>query len=187
MYINSKMPKLLILIILLFLKINLVSSEIVNDIKVEGNNRVSEKTIINFSEIKKGSDTFKKILNESLKKVYDTNFFELVEFKLENNILIIKVLEHPVVQEIVINGIKAQKNIKKMKENMTLKEKNPFIESVVKNDLNQMLNIFKQSGYYFVKIDTKIEKNSNDTVNIIYDVDQGEKATINKIDRKSVV
>ncbi len=181
MYINSKMPKLLILIILLFLKINLVSSEIVNDIKVEGNNRVSEKTIINFSEIKKGSDTSKKILNESLKKVYDTNFFELVEFKLENNILIIKVLEYPVVQEIVINGIKAQKNIKKMKENMTLKEKNPFIESIVKNDLNQMLNIFKQSGYYFVKIDTKIEKNSNDTVNIIYDVDQGEKATINKI------
>ena len=27
----------------------------------------------------------------------------------------------------------------------------------------------------------KIEKNQNDTVNIIYDVDRGEKATINKI------
>ena len=181
MYINSKMPKFLIFIILFTLKLNLVSSEIVNEIRVEGNNRVSEKTIINFSDIKKGDDLTKKILNTSLKKLYESNFFESVEFNLENNILVIKVLEYPVIQEIIINGIKAQKNIKKMKENMTLKEKNPFIESIVKNDLNQMLNIFKQSGYYFVKIDTKIEKNSNDTVNIIYDVDQGDKATINKI------
>jgi len=159
----------------------LVSSEIVNDIKVKGNNRVSDNTIINFSEIKKGDNTTKKILNESLKKLYDLNFFELVELKLENNILVIQVLEYPVIQEIIINGIKAQKNIKKMKENMSLKEKNPFIETKVKNDLNQMLNIFKQSGYYFVKVDTKIEKNSNDTVNIIYDVDQGKRATIDKI------
>ena len=181
MYISSKMPKLLILTILFFFKLNLVFSEVVNDIQVKGNNRVSEKTIINFSDLKKGDNTTKKILNESLKKLYDTNYFELVEFKLENNILVIQVLEYPVVQEIIINGIKAQKNIKKMKENMSLKEKNPFIESTVKKDLNQMLNIFKQSGYYFVKIDTKIEKNSNDTVNIVYDVDQGEKATINKI------
>ncbi len=181
MYIRSKMQKLLIFIILFTLKLSLVSSEIINEIIVEGNNRVSEKTIINFSDIKKGDDPTKKILNSSLKKLYDSNFFETVELKLENNILIIKVLEYPVVQEIIINGIKAQKNIKKMKENMILKEKNPFVESIVENDLNQMLNIFKQSGYYFVKIDTKIEKNSNDTVNIIYDVDRGDKATIDRI------
>ena len=181
MYISSKMPKLLIFILLFTFKLSVVSSEIINEIRVEGNNRVSEKTVINFSDIKKGDDPTKKVLNSSLKKIYESNFFESVEFRFENNILIIKVLEYPVVQEIIINGIKAQKNIKKMKENMTLKEKNPFIESTVKNDLNQMLNIFKQSGYYFVKIDTKIEKNSNDTVNIIYDVDRGDKATIDKI------
>ena len=181
MYISSKMPKLLILIIFLFFKVNFALSEIINEIQVKGNNRVSAKTIINFSEIKKGDDTTKKILNTSLKKLYDTNFFELVEFKLEDNILTIQVSEYPVVQEIIINGIKAKKNIKKMKETMSLKEKNPFIESTVKNDLNQMLNMFKQSGYYFVKIDTKIEKNANDTVNIIFDVERGEKATINKI------
>ncbi len=181
MYISSKMPKFLTLIIIFFLKFSLVFAEVINDIKVKGNDRVSEKTIINFSEIKKGDNGTAKILNNSLKKLYDTNFFETVEFELENDVLIIQVVEYPIVQEIIINGIKAQKNIKKMKENMTLKEKNPYIESTVKNDLNQMLNLFKQSGYYFVKIDTKIEKNSNDTVNIIYDVERGEKATINKI------
>ena len=43
------------------------------------------------------------------------------------------------------------------------------------------MNTFKQSGYYFVKIETKIEENPNDTVNIYYDIDRGKRATINKI------
>ena len=92
-----------------------------------------------------------------------------------NKILLIKVDEYPLVQEIIIKGVPAQKTIKKIKENLQLKEKNPFIESLIQNDKNKILNTFKQSGYYFVKIETKIEENSNDTVNIYYDIDRGKK------------
>ena len=73
------------------------------------------------------------------------------------------------------------KNIKKIKDSMKLKEKNPHIESTVKEDLNRILNTFKQNGFYFVKIDTKIEKNQNDTVNIIFDVDQGIKQPLTRL------
>ena len=71
------MLKLLIFIILLTFKFSFVSSEIINEIRVEGNNRVSEKTIINFSDIQKGNDVTKKILNDSLKRLYDSNFLSL--------------------------------------------------------------------------------------------------------------
>ena len=181
MYINSKMFKLIIFIVLLIFKVNLAVADVVNEIKIFGNNRVSNQTIINFSEIKIGTEISSKELNSSLKKLYDTNFFELVELKLDNSVLSIEVSEYPVIQEIIIKGVKANKNIKRIKDNMILKEKNPFIESKVKNDLNRMLNVFKKSGFYFVEIDTKIEKNSNDTVNIIFDIDQGDKATIDQI------
>ena len=175
------MLKLVLYTTLLLLKTSFVFSEIINKISVIGNNRVSDETIINFSEIKKGNDVTDKILNESLKNLYKTNFFELVELKLDKNDLTIIVKEYPLIEQIVVNGVKAQKNIKKIKDSMKLKEKNPYIESIVKEDLNRILNSFKQNGFYFVKIDTKIEKNQNDTVNIIFDVDQGDKATINKI------
>ena len=175
------MLKLVLLTTLFLLKTTFVFSEIINNINVIGNNRVSDETIINFSEIKKGNDVSDKTLNESLKNLYKTNFFELVELKLDNNDLTIIVKEYPIIEQIIVNGVKAQKNIKKIKDSMKLKEKNPYIESIVKEDLNRILNTFKQNGFYFVKIDTKIEKNQNDTVNIIFDVDQGDKATINKI------
>ncbi len=175
------MLKLVLLTTLFLLKTTFVFSEIINNINVIGNNRVSDETIINFSEIKEGNDISDKILNESLKNLYKTNFFELVEFKLDNNDLTIIVKEYPVIEQIIVNGVKAQKNIKKIKDSMKLKEKNPYIESIVKEDLNRILNTFKKNGFYFVKIDTKIEKNPNDTVNIIFDIDQGDKATINEI------
>ncbi len=175
------MLKLVLLTTLFLLKTTFVFSEIINNINVIGNNRVSDETIINFSEIKKGNDVSDKTLNESLKNLYKTNFFELVEFKLDNNNLSIIVKEYPVIEQIIVNGVKAKKNIKKIKDSMKLKEKNPYIESIVKDDLNRILNTFKKNGFYFVKIDTKIEKNSNETVNIIFDINQGDKATINKI------
>ena len=181
MYISSIMSRILILIILFFFKTNLLFAEVINDIKVKGNNRVSSETIINFSGITIGRDISAKQLNDSLKELYQTNFFKDIQFDLSNKTLLIRVDEYPLVQEIIIEGIPAQKTINKIKENLQLKEKNPFIESLIQNDKNKILNTFKQSGYYFVKIETKIEENLNDTVNIYYDIDRGKRATINKI------
>ena len=69
------MLKLVLLTTLFLLKTTFVFSEIINNINVIGNNRVSDETIINFSEIKKGNDVSDKILNESLKKLVQNKFF----------------------------------------------------------------------------------------------------------------
>ncbi len=181
MYISARMYKLLFFIVVLFFKTNLLLSEVINNIEIKGNNRISSETIINFSEIKIGNDFSQKDLNESLKNLYDTKFFKDIKFNIIGETLSIDVVEYPIVQEIIIKGIKAQKTIKKIKENLILKEKSPFIETDIQNDLNKILNSFKQSGYYFVKIETSIEENTNDTVNIYYEIDRGDRATISKI------
>ena len=55
--------------------------------------------------------------------MYETNFFEDVNLTLTNNLLIIDVKELPIIQEIVINGIKANKTKEELKDGMNLKEK----------------------------------------------------------------
>ena len=181
MYINSQMFRLLSIICLIFLKITYVSAEIISDLRVEGNNRVSNETIYIFSKIKKGDDLSNADLNDALKRLYETNFFEDVKLSLENKILTIKVIEYPVVQEIIINGIKRKKTVEEIKEQVILKEKNPFRKSLIQRDLNTLLNIFKQSGFYFAEVDVEIKDNKNDTVDLIYNVNSGEKATISEI------
>ena len=175
------MFKILLLTIIFFFKTVTVFSEIIKDFRIEGNNRVSESTIINFSDLKKGKDISSLDLNESLKKLYDTNFFENVSISITNNLVTIKVDEYPIIQEINIEGIKRKQTVKELKEQISLKEKNPFNETLIKADLNTIYNIFKTAGFYFVEIDVQVQKNENKTVNIIYQIDRGEKATIKEI------
>ena len=181
MYIRSMMYKLILITIFFVLKINVLFAEIIKDIKVIGNDRVSDETIINFSNVKNGDDVNSKILNDSLKELYGTNFFEDVNLVINDGLLTIRVKEYPIIQEIIVNGIKKKETIEKLKENVILKEKSAFNKSLLENDLNGLLNTFKQSGFYFAEIDVRIEENENNTINLIYDIKRGERASIKKI------
>ena len=158
-----------------------VFSEIVKDFKIEGNQRVSESTIINFSEVKLNTDLNSNQFNKILKNIYSTNFFENVSLSLDNGVLTIKVKEYPIIQSIIINGVKAKKFKEEIYERITLKEKNPYNKLLLKNDLNNIKNSFKRSGYYFVQIKLEEKINENNTIDLIYNIDMGEKALIQKI------
>ena len=148
---------------------------------VTGNERVSSQTIINFSEIKKNDNLTEIELNKAIKNIYETNFFEDVSIKIENKILTINVKEYPIIQDIEFNGIKAEKYVKLLKENITLKQKSSFNKFTLQNDLNTITNILRNSGFYFSTVDVRKKINKNNTINIIYDVSMGEKALIKEI------
>ena len=46
---------------------------------------------------------------------------------IKNNILIIKVQENPIIQSIEITGVKNKTVLELLKDNLSLKEKNPFV------------------------------------------------------------
>ena len=56
--------------------------EIVTDIQVDGNKRISKETLIIFSEVSKGSDYSQEELNNALKKIYATDFFKTVNLRI---------------------------------------------------------------------------------------------------------
>ena len=67
------------------------NAEIINDIKLENNKRVSKESIIAFGNIKIGKDYSETEINQILLDLYNTNFFSDIKLKIENNILIINV------------------------------------------------------------------------------------------------
>ena len=66
---------------LLFLTIffKSVFSEIVNDVKIENNNRISKDSVIAFGNIEIGSDYTEEKLNKVLIDLYDSNFFLMLD------------------------------------------------------------------------------------------------------------
>ncbi len=167
-------------ILLIALNSNAIS-ETVSDIKVEGNERVNIETIKIFSGLRIGDDLDSNKLNSALKKLYETNFFKNVDLEFNNSIITIKVSENPIVQNLIIRGIKNKDLKKKISELISIKEKNPYLENQTNFEINNIKNFIQEIGFYFSKIDLLKKENDNNTIDLIFDIDLGEKAFINEI------
>jgi outer membrane protein insertion porin family len=100
-------------ILFFFLSLTLSSeSKNFNNIIINGNERISDETILVFSEVSKVDFLDENSINLILKKLYQSGFFKDVIVRIENKDLIIEVSEKPIIQSVVIEGIK-KKNLKK--------------------------------------------------------------------------
>jgi len=152
-----------------------------NKIKILGNQRISDNTIKTFLPVKIGDSITDKLINDTTKTLYETNFFKNIDVEFENNELIISVIENPIIQNITYNGIKSETLKNKILNGIKIINRSSYVELFVKNDIDLMLNNLKQEGYYFSKIISKIKILENNKINLIYEIDLGQKAKIKKI------
>ena len=156
-------------------------AEVVKNIEIRGNDRVSDQTIQMFSSISINDDIEISQINNILKRVYDTNFFDDVSIIFENNVLKINVKEKPVILNINYEGIKTNDLKDSISKNRILKPRASFDKISLKNDKDKILLTLMDAGYYFAKIEPVIEIFDDNKVNIIYQIDLGEKSKIKKI------
>ena len=140
------------LICLLFFIVN-SHADIIKDIEIKNNKRISKETIITYGDI-----------------------------KIDNQILIIDVKENKIIQTVKIEGIKSNSMKEAILENLFSKDKSPFLVEKVKLDETRMKNNLNSVGYYLSDVKSKIVENNNDTVDLIFEVDLGEKSKISKIE-----
>ena len=88
--------------------------------------RISDETVLMFSRISEGQNFDNSMLNEVLKNLYDSNFFSDVSVKFEDNIIKINLEEAPLIKDIKISGIKAEKFKKLIRESLILKPRGSF-------------------------------------------------------------
>ena len=155
--------------------------EIIKKIEINGNNRISNETIMMFSSISINDDLDQKDINDLLIKLYETNFFEDISLTLDNNILTIKIKENPIIEKIIFTGIKADKIKKAISKNLLLKSRSSFSNQLLKIDKNSIKESLKTLGYYFAQIEVLTENINDNRIIISYNVLLGEKSKIKKV------
>ena len=174
--------KIYILSALFFICSSLSSnSEIIKNVDVKNNNRISKETIITYGEIELNKNYENKDLDKILKRLFDTNFFKNLSLSIENNTLIVNVEENKIIQTVFVEGIKSNTIKESILENLFSKDKSPFLIEKVKIDQRRILSSLNNIGYYLAEVNSKIEENNNETVNLIFNVNLGEKSRISKI------
>jgi len=162
--------------------LNIANAVIIENVNVINNKRISKETILTYGQIEIKKDYNDDQINQILKNLYDTNFFENIEITVIENTLSLKVVENKIIQEVIVNGIKSKTMKGIILDNLFSKDKSPFLITKVKQDTKKIKTNLDLLGYYFSKVDSKTLENSNDTVDLIFDIELGEKAEISKIE-----
>ena len=115
------MKKIFFILSILFYSSNL-AAEIINKIVIQGNERISNETIKVYGDIKENDNVDEFKINQILKDLYSTNFFEDVKVEINGQTLIIRLNEYPTINEIIITGEKASKFKDAIKENIKSKK-----------------------------------------------------------------
>ncbi len=166
--------------ILIFFNLSL-KAEIVNDLVINGNKRVSDQTVIIYGKINIKEDINENKINEIINNLNSTNFFEDINVEIKNKILTLNLKEYPIINQIIIRGEPSKKISEEIKKNLKLKEKNSFIKSYLANDINIIKRLYSSIGYNFVEIDTKVNELDKENFDLLIDIKRGEKTKISSI------
>jgi outer membrane protein insertion porin family len=172
----------LITLILLISIYSFANGEIIDDIVVKNNNRISKQTIITYGKIELNKNYTLKDINQVFRNLYQTDFFENLKIDIVGSQLVINVTENKIIQNVTVEGVKSKSIKNKILEETYSKDKSPFLISKVKEDVDKIKSSLNKIGYYFAEVNAKTSENNNETVDLIFEIKLGDKVKISKIE-----
>ncbi|NCA97666.1 MAG: outer membrane protein assembly factor BamA [Bacteroidia bacterium] len=153
----------------------------VNNIDVQGLERVEPETVLSYVDIKKGSLATDEKLDASLKQLYATSLFEDVSLNVKpDGTLVIKVVENPVINKVLFDG-NDKVDDTMLETEVQLKPRSTYSRAKVQEDVQRILDVYKRSGRYAVVVEPQIIKRDQNRVDLIFKIDEGPQASISKM------
>ena len=157
----------------------------VSDIEVKGNQIVSTNTIINKIKTKRGKELSREVINEDIKRLYSTGYFQDVRFDLvpdgRDFRAIIVVDEKPVVKEVRVQGNRTFKT-DVLRKLISIEDGQVLDQHILKEGVTNIQKKYYNKGFKFVTVDSQVSVNQitkEATVTIV--IDEGQKYKIKDV------
>ena len=156
---------------------------VVEDIRVDGIQRISEGNIFSFIPIEVGDEFAPALARSAIRDLYQTGFFSDVELLRDNNTLIIRVQERPAISSISITGNRQIKT----EEMMPALAGIGIAEGEIFNQLNldriqqELIRQYFGRGYYNVDVDMQVSNLVRNRVSLVIDITEGDQAQVRHI------
>lgn len=155
----------------------------VNDIRLEGLQRVSAGTVFAALPIQVGQTVDTLEIREATRSLFSTGYFADIRIGRDNDVLVIVILERPAISEIEIEGNKAIKT-EDLRRGMTdngLSEGQIFKQATLEGLSRELERQYVAQGRYSAKVETEVVQLPRNQVKLVVNVDEGSVATIKHI------
>lgn len=171
------------LLLFLFLS-NLSYSQTIKDIEISGINSISRGTILNYLPVESGEDFNLEVSSQIIKVLYKTKLFKDVEIDFIDGKLFISITENPTIKYIDFlnyddGEILSEDNIPSLRKTYSLSTGQVFIEKNLVDLTNKIKDLYRDNGYYSIKVSTKENIDSANRIAIEIDIQEGNRAKIN--------
>ncbi len=159
------------------------SSFVIEDIRVEGLQRVSAGTVFNYLPLKVG-DTYEPSESTSIiRDLFKTNFFKDVRLGRDGKVLVVTVEERPIIYSIKLEGNKdiSVEDLNKALKNVGLAESRVFDRQILDRVEQELRRQYYSRGKYGLTIDTEVKEMSRNRVAITLKISEGKVAKIKQI------
>jgi outer membrane protein insertion porin family len=151
-----------------------------DQIIVQGNRRVEAETIRSYFRPGPGQRLDAAKIDEALKALYATGLFQDVRISQSGGRLIVTVVENAVINRVVFEGNRRIKD-EQLSTEVQSKPRGTLSRPVVQADVQRIVEIYRRSGRYDVRVEPKIIELPNNRVDLIFEISEGKKTGVRSI------
>jgi outer membrane protein insertion porin family len=155
-------------------------AETIAQIRIEGNQRVEEETVLSYLQFSRGEEFDPEKIDESIKVLFQTGLFADVQMFQRGNTLVIRLEENPLINQVNFEGNKEIADDALAKE-VEVRERMIFTKARVRSDTQRVLALYQKSGYYNVRVAPKLIRLPENRINLVFEVTEGSETTIKTI------
>ncbi len=173
--------------LILFMSLSSASSAfdtfVMEDIRVEGIQRTDPGVIFSNIPVQVGDSVDKEVASQIIRSLFKTGFFDDVQVLIEGSVLVVRLIERPAVYKISVSGSKllTEEQIIEALSQMGLSESAILDGSILDLAEQELKNLYMSKGKYGVEIITTTTPLERNRVAVTFDVFEGPKALIEKI------
>ncbi len=178
------MNKLCLLLILAVLSAPLAAENFrIDDIRVDGLQRISEGNVFSFIPVEVGDTLSPSLSRSTIRDLYRTGFFDDISLAREGNVLVISVTERPAISSITIAGNRQIKTEDLMPAlaSIGISEGEIFNQLELDRVQQELVRQYHSRGHYAAAVDPRISRLERNRVSLSIFINEGDQARIRHI------
>ncbi|HSE74215.1 MAG TPA: outer membrane protein assembly factor BamA [Dongiaceae bacterium] len=157
------------------------SGDPIQEIRVEGNQRIEPETVRSYMQINPGDPFDAKRIDQALKNLFATGLFADVNFRREGDALVVHVTENPIINKLAFEGNKRIDD-DALQAEVQLRPRVVYTQARVQADVKRILDLYRRGGRFAATVEPKIIKLDQNRVNLVFEINEGDVTEVRRID-----
>jgi outer membrane protein insertion porin family len=155
-------------------------ARIIQHISVAGTQRVEPGTVLTYVNIREGDNYDPAAVDQALKSLFGTGLFSDVKINFNNGTLAIRVVENPIVNQVVFEG-NDKVSTKDLTKEVQIKPRGTFTRARVEADVQRIIELYRRNGKFAARVDPQIIQRPQNRIDLIFSITEGATTGIARI------